>query len=408
MSTNFDVLLENLHIGGSVKLQDAESNSPIMINERREFIVPSNFNTVIAYEGDINSQIITFDLPLFHEGHDLSKCSYKKLLWKNLSSGIEGKADLKVSSTVNNRQLVQWTVPADTFAQAGQLEISISIYDLYNGEIAFAWNTASCSALSVAKTMNSVGQDLVNDSFPARDEILIVNDDTRQIIAPAGYNNVIAYQGDVGINEVHFLIKRYIKGIDVSNSTVYLYYKSNGITKQSTLNQRSYSPEIMGRNQEGMILLTWKVPDGEGELVQTYNGKLDISLKIDATTKSWHTGVYTGLEIKPGFTLEENDLDDEIIDYLQNRQWRIDGDSVSNIDNTLMLSGLVSLRTYNSSIPDGKYAKNELVPEYDPNGNLVALHLNTTKGLVNVFGNIADIFEGEYIIDCGSATELID
>jgi hypothetical protein len=100
---SFDELLANLHQGSA--LIDEEQKF-ITINEKREFFIPEGYNTTIAYEGDINSQIITFDLPKFHEGHNLTDCDNKILYWKNLSSGIEGKSDLKQVSTQDSRQIL--------------------------------------------------------------------------------------------------------------------------------------------------------------------------------------------------------------------------------------------------------------------------------------------------------------
>ena len=404
MALEFDALLESLHQNkNETKLVESELN-PIVVNNKRQFIVPDDYNTVIAYEGDVNSQLITFELPVKHEGHNLSNCSVKKLYWKNLSSNIEGVADLTQLSVNNEKQLLQWAVAPEAFSQAGTIELSISIQDTHNGSIGFAWNTATLSSLTVAETMNSVSY-----NFPPRDEILTIDADTRQIIAPIGYNNIAAYQGDVGINKVYFLIKRYIKGIDILTSYVYLQYKTEDVgenTQRTTLEEKQlYSPEITDRNQEGMVLLTWNMPDGEGELVQTYNGTLQISLKIEDNTKSWHTGIYSNLKIEPGLNLMENEPDGEIVDYLQGKIWHIDGNEVENSGKPLVLSsGLVSLRTYNPSLTSDTLVKNELLPEYDDNGNFIGLYLNTTKGLVNIL----DLFSDEYIIDAGTATELID
>ena len=96
---NFDALLTNLHKGSGAKLEDQDLPQMILINEKREFIIPQDYNTIIAYEGDVNSQIITFDGPLYHEGHDLSKCDYKKIRWRNAVSGVEGNNTL--TSTVS-------------------------------------------------------------------------------------------------------------------------------------------------------------------------------------------------------------------------------------------------------------------------------------------------------------------
>ena len=382
MALEFDALLESLHQNkNETKLVESELN-PIVVNNKRQFIVPTDYNTVIAYEGDVNSQLITFELPVKHEGHNLSNCSIKKLYWKNLSSNIEGVADLKQLSANNEKQLLQWAVPPEAFSQAGTLELSISIQDTYNGSVGFAWNTATLSSLTVAKTMNSVSY-----NFPPRDEILTIDEDTRQIIAPIGYNNVVAFQGDVGIGKVYFLVKRYIKNIDLMSSTIKLHYQADNLVKTSELSKIEYTPELSNRYQEGMVLLTWNVPDGKNELIQTYYGLLVISLEISSGFKKWHTETYSDLEIRPSFTPLQNNDNPEVDEYLSKNKWTISGNDIINGNNTTIISGVVSLRNLdnptNSSLG---LVQNEILPYYDAEGNLITIYLNTPKGLVSIGG----------------------
>jgi hypothetical protein len=136
---NFGALLDSLHKGAatSANLTDSDLPQVILINARREFVVPRDYNTVIAYEGDVNSQVITFDCPLTHEGHNLSDCEHKQIRWVNQASGVEGNNELDVS-IVNDRQHLSWRVPPEAFTKSGRLQFSISIYDLdENGYVAF-------------------------------------------------------------------------------------------------------------------------------------------------------------------------------------------------------------------------------------------------------------------------------
>ena len=400
---SFDELLANLHQGSA--LIDEEQKS-ITINDKREFVIPEGYNTIIAYEGDVNSQIITFDLPKLHEGHNLADCGNKILYWKNLSSGIEGKFKLKQVSAQDSRLILQWNVSPDAFTQAGAIEISISIYDVYNNRIAFAWNTSSFSKLSVAKTMGSIGSE-----FPPRDEILTINDETREIVPPINYNNTIAFQGDKGISKVYFTIKRYIKGIDIlsEDTTVILYYKANNITKQSTLMKKEYSVDIAEHQKDGMILLTWEVPDGDNQLIQIYSGRIEISLKIVANNHSWYSGSYYNLEIKPSFISEQND-DSNIIDYLTNSQWLMDGNLITGSNETIPLAGAVSLRTIQNTEDNSNLFLNEIVVLYE--SNKVKLYINTDKGLVLINGSQSSdetIFpDTEFLLDSGNSIDLID
>jgi hypothetical protein len=106
--------------------------------------------------------------------------------------------------------------------------------------------------------------------FPAKDEILTINKETRAILAPMGYNNTICNYGDIGVASVYFLIDRYLGGktgdFDVFNSTIRVFVKAKvyasteGIDISSS--KRLYSSEIDARINEGLVFLEWN-PDEE-------------------------------------------------------------------------------------------------------------------------------------------------
>jgi hypothetical protein len=214
---NFDEILNKLH--NSATLSDTEADTPIVITTKRTFEVPQGYNTVIAHEGDVNSQIITFRLPLTHENHKLSECAYKRLKWKNNKSLIEGTSNLTIKSVDESGLTfdVIWEIPPEAFTAAGALEISISLYDISDGKIAFSWNTPTFTGFSVGSAFTAIGEVNLSEIYvPAADEILFINDESRQIVTPVGYNNVFCNYGDMGTSTIYFRVKRKIKGIDLT------------------------------------------------------------------------------------------------------------------------------------------------------------------------------------------------
>jgi hypothetical protein len=256
---------------------------------------------VIAYEGDINSQIITIQCPRKHDNHDLSLCDHKELRWKNLGSGIEGISTLNTTTPKPEDKTfyMQWEVPADTCTQAGTIEISISIYDKIDNQIIFSWNTAKYTGLSIGKTIESV-----NFAFPPKDEILFINKDTKNIIAPTGYNNTICTYGDIGMTEVYFLINRYLgkkEKLDVfKDSTITIYVIMNdarGMDNDTNrITKQLYTEEIADRNQEGLVLISWKVPAG---ITAGSNGLtgLSVMIGIEQGNKKWFSNTYSNLKV---------------------------------------------------------------------------------------------------------------
>lgn len=297
---NFDTLLSNLHGNSSII---SNTSADLIVSPKRQFSVVDGFDTVIGYEGDVNSQIIVIELPEAHAGHKLSLCARKELKWKNLSNSAEGTSTLVAKD--GSSTLYEWEVPADIMAAAGTIEIYISFYDTVvidsNTQIAFAWNTASYSGLSIGKTMSSVGSYL-----PARDEILLIDEETRNIIAPPGYNNTICNYGDLGMSEVYFIINRYLgknHSLDVlnENTTPSIFVSINGKkgidSNSDNITKELYSVDLSNIDNEGMVLLKWKVPPGVTGGVGP--GKLQIAVHIynNNNTTRWTSNAYNDLQI---------------------------------------------------------------------------------------------------------------
>ena len=91
---NFDTLLNSLHgdKGSSAIIGSTSAN--LVVNTKRQFSAVEGFDTIIGYEGDINSLIIVIELPEEQAGHKLSICENKELKWKNLANGAEGSSNL--------------------------------------------------------------------------------------------------------------------------------------------------------------------------------------------------------------------------------------------------------------------------------------------------------------------------
>lgn len=301
MATDFSKLIGDLH--DNAVLTDSVSDDTILIvDNKRQITAGKSFDTVVAYEGDINSQIVTIKINRTYDAHDLSMCTYKELRWKNLGSGVEGVSNLIVDNTNTSTDFLylNWEVPSDACTQAGTLEISLTFYDKSGEYIAFAWNTAKYSGLSVGKTTESV-----NFAFPPKDEILMIDKDTKNIIAPVGYNNTICTYGDIGIVEVYFLINRYLgkrNDLDVfaEDTTITIYVIMNeqrGLDDDTNrITKQLYTEEITERNKEGLILISWKVPAG---ITAGSNGptSLSIMIGIEQGDKKWFSNTYSQLKV---------------------------------------------------------------------------------------------------------------
>ena len=359
---NFDEMLINLH---DSTLVDDEINSPIVVTSQRKFEVPQGYNIVIAHEGDVNSQIVTFKLPLKHEGHDLSKCTYKRLKWKNLGNNLEGTSELATQTISSNDFTVAWIVPSEVFSTAGTLEISISIFDLHDNKIAFAWNTPVFSEFSVGKSFSDIGEELIGFYTPAADEVLLIDEETKQIVAPIGYNNIIGNYGDADTSSVYFRIKQKIKGIDLTSETsrirVTVLMEDNAKTYE--IPKENWSSNYTKISNNGDVIdFVWNVSTDITQNSLGYVGTFAIAITIDNENKQWTTLPYQNLY------LGDSLLSKTQTGTLTRAQHIIDGSQYVQGNYFSVIPGIVSIRAFDEHYPnDTTINANELVAIYHQN-----------------------------------------
>ena len=385
---NFNELLQQIHAGASAAPLAAEMNESITINPDRTYTLPRGYNATIAYEGDVNSQIVTFVCPIISEGHNLFDCQEKRLRWKNQQSKNEGSSKL-VAKKVNEELMeLGWEAPPEAFTKSGKLSISISIFDLYQGRIAYSWNTPVLEDLKVGATLDEVSYKIAQEGeeyIPPKNEILTINAETRAIVTPQGYNTVFCNYGDVGTSIIFFQAKRYIRGIDLlDEGTVYnIYWKISGMSNVDSSargdepTRNLYAVQLDDRDSEGLVNIVWKPSKSLTENSLDYHGRVTIQLEIvSSDERVWRTTPYKQLEIgQSEFSPYVNDLpgdDSNINAYV------IDGAITMQDKVVNTVSGLVKLRTFTEKQPIF-VNKNELVIENDDNGNYVGVKIGVTN-----------------------------
>lgn len=377
----FDSLLDQIHGSTQTGAIATDENGHIKILNNRTFELPEGFETIIAYAGDVNSQVITFDCPARIEGHDLSKCANKKLRWYNTASGNEGSS--KLTSNLNGEVLeLSWEAPAEAFTVAGDLEISITFSDYADGKLVFSWNTSTLSELRVGETLDKVS-DLVNkenfiEHMPAKDEILLINTSTREIVEPKGYNKVLCNYGDARTSVVYFQVKRYVRGIDLLAEDTYfsVYWKIGGATELEesrqgvdSSKQFLYAVELENRDSEGLVNIIWVPSPNITANELRYHGPVTIQLEIASSGgRVWRTGSYSSLLIKESpFSIKVGEWP---VEEGAHYDYVIDAAAMDPEKELVHLGGLIKLRSCTPLKPISLH-KNEIVIEYTTEGDYI-------------------------------------
>lgn len=301
----FDEMLKQLHNPKGATLTDAEANEPIVINSLRQFEVPKGYNLTIAYEGDVNSQKITFKLPRYHENHDLYECDLKVIRWKNTSNKAEDISNLKEVDVSATDIIVEWLVPPAAFVAAGNIEIAITFYDVLNGSLAFSWNTAVFSGFRVEKTLSQVGK-IPTNIAPAKNEILSINEETHSIVAPAGYNFTFSVYGSKNTAMIHFQAPAALGGMDMldGDTTVSIIVKMGNIVDTDTISLSNIRSSFYNTQEtgNGLVEFDWLVPDWVTYNGGGYTGTITITIIVENAdeTKIWKTTPFAKLILGKG------------------------------------------------------------------------------------------------------------
>jgi hypothetical protein len=382
MGTTFDELLASLHGGSGADLSDVEGNQAITIDAKRQFIIPEGYNLVLAYEGDINSQIVTFKIPTTHEGHNLSVCGLKTLRWRNTSSNVEDWSNLEVVDTNANTTTLKWIVPPAAFATAGNIEIAISIYDLVaiggKNQIAFSWNTPTYSGFSVGKTLSNVGEgpNIPQIIAPAKNEILFIHEETQSMVAPTGYTFTVTIQGNLNTDYVYFQTTKSLGGIDLTHedTTISVIVTINKRTGAYVINKNDIATSFADGSQgAGLLSFIWRIPEGISREDKGYTGAFSIVVCVTKENQKWFTTPFDKLQV--GKSIVYNTEEAIPVDYYN----RIDGD----IDTELTprdVSGIVKHRSALASEIEGKnIEKNEIVVIYNSDGSIRTLAIGSSN-----------------------------
>lgn len=317
--SNFDDLLNSLH--GTSALTDDQSGIPIEIDPiQRSFLIKDTHNLVLGFEGDVNSQKVTFQLPKFHEGHDLTLCGQKTLRWKNLATGVEDWSELVVVEESSDKWIATWIVPPAVYTAAGIIQIAISIYDLNGTHVAFAWNTATFSGFVVEKTLSEVGRGprIPSVIAPAKNEILQINEETHSIVAPQGYNFIISSYGNKNTVNVYFQTTPTVGGIDLldENTRISVVVSVNGEYDKFTILSSDISASFPTTGEgQGLVNFTWRVPEVVTKNHLYYTGIFSIVVVFEALNDNkeveevWSTTTFNKLSLAQSLLLQYNSDD---------------------------------------------------------------------------------------------------
>lgn len=133
----------------------------------------SNLSNIpnVLMQNDHNSEIYTFEIPRFVEGHDMLSCNRIRLHFINIDAKTKMQYDdvAELTLTTNPRDtttlISAWTIKRHATQYVGNLSLMLQYMCIdANGEATYEWHTDIYSDIEIKKTINSGEQAVIEYS----------------------------------------------------------------------------------------------------------------------------------------------------------------------------------------------------------------------------------------------------
>ena len=112
----------------------------------------------IVMQFDHNSEVFTFEVPRYIEGHDMTECNRVEVHYLNIDSttkqeneGVYLVDDLTVNADDENKLTCSWLISQNATQLVGSLNFLLRFICLTDDVIDYVWNTAIFSGIYVSK-----------------------------------------------------------------------------------------------------------------------------------------------------------------------------------------------------------------------------------------------------------------
>lgn len=127
-------------------------------------------NVLMQY--DHNSEVYTFEVPRYVEGHDMLHCNRVRLHYINIGSGSRNRYadvvemyDLKVNPQDNSTVISTWTIRREATQLAGTLNFLVQYMCVDDaGEVVYEWHTDIYTEVDIKTGMNNSEQAIIEYS----------------------------------------------------------------------------------------------------------------------------------------------------------------------------------------------------------------------------------------------------
>ena len=136
----------------------SDSDNKFAIDGISRAIKNNSTSKTIVMQFDHNSEVFTFELPRYIEGHDMSECDRVEVHYLNIDSltkqeneGIYLVDDLKVNTDDETKLTCSWLISQGATQLVGNLNFLLRFICLTDDVVDYVWNTSIFSGIYVSK-----------------------------------------------------------------------------------------------------------------------------------------------------------------------------------------------------------------------------------------------------------------
>ena len=189
--------------------------------------VSSNKTTVMQF--DHNSEVFTFEVPRYIEGHDMTECNRVEVHYLNIDTvtkeenkGIYLIDDLTVNAEDETKLTCSWTISQNATKLVGSLNFLLRFMCLTDDIVDYVWNTSIFSGIYVSKGIynSKVVAEQYVDTIKSWENRLKVVENS---IGSSGISPIITVTPITGGNKVEIVdaegtkVFKVMNGVDGSN-----------------------------------------------------------------------------------------------------------------------------------------------------------------------------------------------
>ena len=136
----------------------SDSDNKFVVDAISRVIKNASSSKTTVMQFDHNSEVFTFEVPRYIEGHDMSECNRVEVHYLNIDTatkeeneGIYLVNDLKVNTDDETKLTCSWVISQNATQLVGNLNFLLRFICLTDDVIDYVWNTAIFSGIYISK-----------------------------------------------------------------------------------------------------------------------------------------------------------------------------------------------------------------------------------------------------------------